>query len=85
MSKKKILFTTSAFLVAPAALAATVNRIDVSGNRRMDAESVRILSDVRVGDNVTAESANQIAKKLQESGYFSRVSVRMSYVCRVMS
>ena len=78
MSKKKILFTTSAFLVAPAALAATVNRIDVSGNRRMDAESVRILSDVRVGDNVTAESANQIAKKLQESGYFSRVSVRMS-------
>ena len=78
MSKKKILFTTSAILVAPAALAATVNRIDVSGNRRMDAESVRILSDVRVGDNVTAESANQIAKKLQESGYFSRVSVRMS-------
>ena len=78
MSKKKILFTTSAILVAPAALAATVNRIDVSGNQRMDAESVRILSDVRVGDNVTAESANQIAKKLQESGYFSRVSVRMS-------
>ena len=78
MNTKKILFTTAATLIAPCAFAATVSRIDVSGNQRMDAESVRILSDVRVGDNVTAEDANQIAKRLQESGYFSRVSVRMS-------
>ena len=78
MNTKKILFTAAATLIAPCAFAATVSRIDVSGNQRMDAESVRILSDVRVGDNVTAEDANQIAKRLQESGYFSRVSVRMS-------
>ena len=78
MNTKKILFTTAATLIAPCAFAATVSRIDVSGNQRMDAESVRILSDVRVGDNVTAEDANQIAKRLQESGYFSHVSVRMS-------
>lgn len=65
-------------MTAPAAFAATVSRIDVSGNQRMDAESIRILSDVKVGDNVTAEDANQVAKRLQESGYFSRVSVRMS-------
>ena len=65
-------------MTAPAAFAATVSRIDVSGNQRMDAESIRILSDVKVGDNVSAEDANQVAKRLQESGYFSRVSVRMS-------
>ena len=78
MDIKRFLFTTTAVLIAPAAMGATVSRIDVSGNQRMDAESVRILSDVHVGDNVSAEGANQIAKRLQESGYFSRVNVRMS-------
>jgi len=28
---------------------ATVSRIDVAGNSRMDAESIRILSDVKIG------------------------------------
>ena len=78
MNAKKLFFTATAIMTAPAAFAATVSRIDVSGNQRMDAESIRILSDVKVGDNVTAEDANQVAKRLQESGYFSRVSVRMS-------
>ena len=78
MNIKKILFTVSAILGAGVANAATVSRVDVSGNQRMDAESIRILADVKVGDNVSAEGANQIAKRLQESGYFSRVSVRMS-------
>lgn len=65
-------------MIAPIANAATVSRIDVSGNQRMDAESIRILADVKVGENVTTERANQIAKRLQESGYFSKISVRMS-------
>ena len=78
MNAKKLFFTATAIMTAPAAFAATVSRIDVSGNQRMDAESIRILSDVKVGDNVSAEGANQVAKRLQESGYFSRVSVRMS-------
>ena len=65
-------------MVTWGANAATVSRIDVNGTQRMDAESVRILSDVQVGDNVGSETANQIAKRLQESGYFSSVSVRMS-------
>lgn len=74
---KKLLYVIIAFF-AGAANAATVSRVDVSGNKRMDAESVRILADVKVGDNVGDERANVIAKKLQESGYFSKVSVQMS-------
>ena len=65
-------------IVATHADAATVSRIDVTGNQRMDAESVRILADVKVGDNVGDAKSNAIAKKLQESGYFSKISVRMS-------
>ena len=52
-------------------------RISVNGNQRMDAESVRILTETKVGDNVNNERVNQIAKKLQESGYFSKVNVNM--------
>lgn len=64
-------------LFTSVANAATVSRIDVTGTKRMDAESVRILADVKVGDNIGDEGANRIAKKLQESGYFSKVAVQM--------
>ena len=74
---KKYLFALIA-IVMPAVLnAATVSRVDVSGNKRMDAESVRILAGVKIGDNINTEGTNQIAKKLQESGYFGRVDVQM--------
>ena len=60
------------------AFGATVSRIDVVGNHRMDSESIRILSDVKIGDNVGDMRSNEIAKKLQESGYFSKIDVHMS-------
>lgn len=71
-------FALLSCFVASSALGATVSRIDVSGNQRMDAESIRILADVKVGDNVGDARSNEIAKKLQESGYFSKISVNMS-------
>lgn len=60
------------------ASAATISRIDVSGNQRMDAESVRLLAEVKVGDNVNSEDINQVAKRLQTSGYFSKVDVKLN-------
>lgn len=73
---KKFIVIMIAFFTS-VANAATVSRIDVTGTKRMDAESVRILADVKVGDNIGDEGANRIAKKLQESGYFSKVAVQM--------
>lgn len=63
-------------LVAPVG-AATLSRVDVSGTKRMDAESVRILAGVQVGDNIGAARINEITKKLQDSGYFSNINVSM--------
>lgn len=72
-------FLTFCFLsfISVAALAATVSRIDVSGNKRMDAESVGILAGVKTGDNLSSEGVNQVVKKLQTSGYFSKVTANM--------
>ena len=50
--KKVSLIAILSSVVALPALGASVSRIDVSGNQRMDAESIRILSDVKIGDNV---------------------------------
>ena len=76
--KKVSLFSVLFAMMAMPGLAATVSRIDVVGNQRMDAESIRLLSDVKIGDNVGESRSNEIAKKLEQSGYFSQINVRMS-------
>jgi len=76
MKKVSIAVILSYFVSAPL-MGATVSQIKVTGNQRMDSESIRILSDVKVGDNVGENRTNQIAKKLQESGYFSKINVQM--------
>ncbi len=74
---KKVAFFLGLLTFCTGANAVVLSRIDVNGNQRMDVESVRILSGAHVGDNVDSEKANSIAKKLQSSGYFSSVNVRL--------
>ncbi|MDE6250201.1 MAG: outer membrane protein assembly factor BamA [Alphaproteobacteria bacterium] len=78
MKTKNILLAAVSVVMAHNAHAATVSRIDVTGNQRMDAESIRILTNVKIGENIGTERVNQVAKKLQESGYFSKIDVTMS-------
>ena len=77
MNMKKYILSSLMIVMTTAAAVASVSKITVTGNERMDDESVRILAGVRVGDNVESERANQIAKKLQASGYFTKVSVNV--------
>lgn len=79
MKKKSALFLSClAMAITPDIVhAAIVSNIDVIGNTRMDDESVRILAEIKTGDNLNSEDINQIAKKLQASGYFSNVNVDM--------
>ena len=78
MKTKTLLFFMLSFAFLSNANAVVVSRIDVDGNQRMDDESVRILADVKVGDNVNSETVNALAKKLQTSGYFSSVNASMN-------
>ena len=75
---KKILFTFlfSMFMFAESAHAVVISRININGNQRMDTESVRILANVKVGEDVDEDKINTSAKKLQTSGYFSSVSAK---------
>lgn len=76
--KNKYLTFLSTFLIVPCADAVVLSRIDVAGNQRMDAESIRILGEVKVGDNVNSEKINNVAKTLQSSGYFEKVDVKLN-------
>ena len=55
-----------------------ITGIDVFGNQRMDAESIRIMTGVEAGDNVTSARLNDIARRLHASGYFSDISATIS-------
>ena len=65
--KNVSIFTILSALMTLPVFGATVSRIDVNGNQRMDAESIRILADVKIGDNVGDARSNEIAKKLNIS------------------
>ncbi|MDR1027146.1 MAG: outer membrane protein assembly factor BamA [Rickettsiales bacterium] len=73
----KKIFSYSLILLFSAGIAraAVVKTISVEGNRRMDAESVKILTNVKSGDDVGPARLNEIAKRLQSSGYFETVAV----------
>ena len=68
---KKILGIIFACLfISLPTVAEQVTRIDVVGNQRMDSESIRILSDVKIGENIGLTKTNNIAKKLQAAVIF---------------
>ena len=78
MKTVKILFSCFIIMITNNIGATVLSRIDVVGNQRMDAESIRILAEVKAGDNVNSESVNDVAKKLQTSGYFSSVNATLN-------
>jgi len=77
MNKKYILSVLGITGIIQCGDAAVVSRVDVSGAKRMDAESVRILGGVKMGEDITSARTNEITKKLQDSGYFSNINVSM--------
>lgn len=77
MKQQRLYFILGTFLINGIASAGTLSRIDVTGNTRMDKESIRILSGAKIGENIGTERTNEIAKTLQSSGYFSKVNVSM--------
>ncbi|MCL2758544.1 MAG: outer membrane protein assembly factor BamA [Alphaproteobacteria bacterium] len=75
MKKFRLLFLL--VFMSTTAMAEVVRSINVAGNRRMDAESVRLMADTNVGANLDSADLNQIAKRLQATGLFSSVSVNL--------
>ena len=78
MKLRNLSFFVFTLIFIQNAFAVVLSRIDVDGNQRMDDESVRILADVKVGDNINSETVNDLTKKLQTSGYFLSVNASLN-------
>jgi len=58
--------------------AAVVNRIDVRGNQRVDAETVRGYIGIRPGQNFSSTDIDEAVKRLHSTGLFSDVRISQS-------
>ncbi|MEQ9244722.1 MAG: POTRA domain-containing protein, partial [Nitratireductor sp.] len=61
-----------------AAEAATVSRIEVRGNRRVDAETIRNYISIRPGRSFSQDDVNDAVKRLFATGLFADVSISQS-------
>lgn len=75
--KKPLFIILGLLSIISTSRAEMISRVDVVGNRRMDGESVRLLADVKTGQDLNSEGVNQAVKRLQQSGYFSSVRAQM--------
>ncbi|MDR2685628.1 MAG: outer membrane protein assembly factor BamA [Rickettsiales bacterium] len=74
-----MLLTSSIFLLTSfPSFAAKITRIDVSGNTRLDSESIIMMLPARTGDDITTPRLNSIIKALQKSGYFENVDATIN-------
>ena len=70
--------TTAQMTMVGTAEAASVSRIEVRGNRRVDADSVRGQLGIRPGQNFNQADLDEAVKRLIATGLFADVSVRQS-------
>lgn len=70
--------TTVQMTMIETAEAASVSRIEVRGNRRIDADSVRGQLGIRPGQNFNRSDLDEAVKRLFATGLFSDVSVNQS-------
>ncbi|MCB8838569.1 outer membrane protein assembly factor BamA [Aurantimonas sp. VKM B-3413] len=61
-----------------AVMAAVVNRIDVRGNQRVEAETVRSFAQIKPGQNVSEGDQDEAVRRLFSTGLFSDVRVSQS-------
>ncbi len=54
---------------------AVFSRVDVAGNQRIEADTIRVFSGIEAGEPVTPEDLNLAVRQLYETGLFEQVEV----------
>ncbi len=75
---KTILFAIFFYLVLSSWLRAeTIDKINIEGNERISAETIKMFADVSIGDDLSDNDLNRILKKLYNTNFFDLVSVKI--------
>ena len=63
-------------LILPKSNAESLNSVEVIGNKRISKETIMVLSDLTINENLDMSSINEKLKKLYDSGFFSDVNMQ---------
>ena len=55
-----------------------INNINVEGNKRISAETIKIFSDVKLGDDYDNNKLNDVLKKLYKTDFFDQVKLKLN-------
>ena len=54
-----------------------INKIEINGNNRVSDESIKMFSDIREQQDVSADDINKVLKNLYDTNFFETVSVKI--------
>ena len=74
---KKIIFLSliTFFSIFSLSFAETVKEIQIKGNERVSDKSIKMFSNIVIGDNINNDDLNQILKNIYDSNFFNNVKV----------
>ena len=64
-------------LLSSFSYAEVVNKIEVNGNLRVSQETIQVLGDFNLGDNLDKNNLNQILKNLYTTDFFKDVNLSL--------
>ena len=70
-----ILFISCIFLPA---FSEVVKKIEITGNDRISTETIKMFSDINIGDDLEDSDINNLLKRLYETNFFQDISVKLS-------
>ena len=72
------IFSLILFLVCSFANAETIKKIEIFGNKRIPVNTIKMFSNVSVGDKTSTIDVNDVLKKLYDTNFFSNVSINLN-------
>ena len=73
----KLLLTLSTFFYFTifSVYAETINKISISGNKRISNETIKVLGGVSDTSEIEKDALNNILKKLYDTNFFNNISI----------
>ena len=74
----KFFFLLCFFLISNNVSAEILKKIEISGNKRISNETIKVYGDIQINKNYQEDEINDVIKKLYSTNFFSNVSTSFS-------
>ena len=76
MSKLFIKIITIFFFLLSLAKAETLQKIEISGNKRISDQTIIIFSEIELNEEITKSKLDEVIKKLYKTNFFRNINLR---------